>query len=122
MSECTNCGSFIDKPQQGPIFCDEDCSVEYWGEDAEPEPDDDKPMPETGDGYITDRTRGGYSVSFDEKFIGEFAEYDDAVAALRERMESSQYWPNNWFVNDHGNVELLIISATGCEYAGVGYV
>ncbi len=55
---------------------------------------------------------GMYSVSEVEgKFLGEFAEWDDMAKAIRDDMEKNQFWPNVWYVNDHGNVSLANVNA-----------
>lgn len=53
---------------------------------------------------ITDNTRGGYDLSAEGKSIGNFSEWDDVMFAATQWMEQNQYWPNIFFVNDHGNV------------------
>lgn len=53
---------------------------------------------------ITDNTRGGYDVSAEGKFIDNFAEWDEAMNAVTQWMKQHQYFPNVFFVNDHGNV------------------
>lgn len=47
------------------------------------------------------------SVSYGSEFLGEFAEDDDARAALRAAMERDGYFPNVWEISDHGNVSLI---------------
>lgn len=48
------------------------------------------------------------SVSCAGKFIGEFSgDDDDAWEAVRQWKEKNQYWPNTWFISDHGNVSLV---------------
>ena len=39
--------------------------------------------------------------------VGDFAEYSDLLAAIRFDMDQRQYWPNVWYINDHGNTDLL---------------
>lgn len=36
-----------------------------------------------------------------------FAEIGHAIEAARETMESEQYFPNVWYVNERGNIDLL---------------
>ncbi len=43
------------------------------------------------------------------KFIGLFGEEDDAYKAIREDMEANQFWPNVWFISDHGNASIITI-------------
>jgi hypothetical protein len=35
---------------------------------------------------------------------------DDHIAALKAHMEEAQFWPNAWFVSDHGNAHLMDLS------------
>jgi|GEM_PF-5071187 len=49
------------------------------------------------------RFTGGYNC----RQVGQFAEYDEMLAAIREDMNREQFWPNVWYVNDHGNTDLL---------------
>lgn len=53
------------------------------------------------------------TVTFCGKTLGEigegkeFPEMRDALRAIRNAMESAQFWPNIYRVNDRGNVDLL---------------
>jgi hypothetical protein len=47
------------------------------------------------------------SVSCGGKFIGEFEEDDQAYAAVREWKKRNNYFPNTWFISDHGNASLV---------------
>lgn len=59
-------------------------------------------------GYIIGSPiHGGYSLSREGKHIADFREYDDVLAFIVEDMERQRFWPNVFFVNDHGNVDLL---------------
>lgn len=51
--------------------------------------------------------RGGTTATWSGKSLGSFTEFDDALDALRERAEGEGYWPNLYYINDHGNVALL---------------
>ncbi|MFP4047898.1 MAG: hypothetical protein ACLFT4_09115 [Bacteroidales bacterium] len=49
----------------------------------------------------------GFKLSVAEhngKFIGEFIEDDEAEYAIIQFMNKNDYWPDVWFVSDHGNV------------------
>jgi hypothetical protein len=70
--------------------------------------------PFADDAWITD-TRDGYSVSFDGKWIGTFARFSRAAAAVYLAMEDGCYWPNVWQVNDHGNVTQLVFNGHRLE-------
>ena len=68
-------------------------------------PDDDQPE---HDDYVISPAGalgGRYAVSVSGKQLGEFVEWDDVIAAIEADKEKNQYFPNTFFVNDHGNVE-----------------
>jgi len=65
--------------------------------DMESEPDFEN------DAFIEDVVRGGYSVSFSNKFIGNYETIDIALLNLKTEMERSNYFPTIWFFSDHGN-------------------
>lgn len=50
-----------------------------------------------------------YSVSCFGKFAGEFTEMDQALGTIKAQMEKHKFYPNIWFVNDHGNQSLIDI-------------
>ena len=66
---------------------------------------------EDGD-YVIHDYPGGYRV---DQINEVFEDFDDAIEAVREDMDWKQWWPNVWFVNDHGNVDLLGLTAEGYE-------
>jgi len=55
------------------------------------------------DAAIEDRPGGGYSVSF----VGEFKSFKAALKAIKRRSKEENFYPAIYYVNDHGNVELL---------------
>ena len=65
------------------------------------------------DDYVIDSSRSGYSVSN----LGVFAEWDQVIPAIIEDMKGSQFFPNVWEVNDHGNVDLLSVNTETGEYS-----
>jgi len=72
------------------------------------EEDDKFSEEEMREGYvISDAKRGGYDVSHEGKSIGHFADKDAALDDISERMEKDKFFPNIYYVNDHGNVDLL---------------
>ena len=87
--------------------------------EAEDEPQDD-------DCYIS--SNGWvYSVSCSDKFIGKFNEIDDALAAVKTWKASNKWYPNTWFVSDHGNMSLIddegnILNETTGTGGGTGLV
>ena len=47
-----------------------------------------------------------YSVgSEDHGFIGEFVEFDDVLCAVRDWSEQNNWYPELYFVSDHGNID-----------------
>ena len=60
----------------------------------------------SGDYTLTPSGNLGGKVSvgiIDDKFIGEFGDGEDALQAVSENMEREQFWPDIWWVSDHGN-------------------
>lgn len=51
-----------------------------------------------------------YSVSCGSKFIDNFEEINDAINAIKTWQTENNYYPNTWFVSDHGNIELMNIN------------
>jgi hypothetical protein len=41
------------------------------------------------------------------KFLEQFAEQDDAKEFIRDRMNEEKFWPNVWWVSDHGNWDCI---------------
>lgn len=50
------------------------------------------------------------TVSCGGKFIGEFVEDEDAEEAVKDWMKKNNWYPNVWFVDDHGGVSLYTMS------------
>jgi len=44
------------------------------------------------------------SVSAGGKFLGEFQSMEEAEEAVLEWMEENQFYPNCWYISDHGNI------------------
>lgn len=61
--------------------------------------------PEEGD-ITTEDHRRFYQYG---KLVLDLDEDDDHEAAVREFMERSKFWPNVWFISDHGNAHLMTI-------------
>ena len=57
---------------------------------------------------------GRVGVAQGHKFLGDFAETDEALEFVREHMDNEQFWPTVWWVSDHGN-EWPIDPTTGEE-------
>jgi len=72
--------------------------------------------PEQGDYVLTPSgpLLGRTALSTHEgKYIGEYQTTDVALEIVASRMESEQFWPNIWWISDHGN--LWQIDINGCE-------
>ena len=61
------------------------------------------------DAFIQD-VPNGYVVVYEQERVSMLSTMDAAVGDLVNIMQRDQYYPNAWFVNDHGNVTLLIIT------------
>lgn len=87
---------------------------EIEADTAESEEEDDEPNDdafsdeEMQSGFvISDSRRGGYDVVHEHKHVGHYEDMDEALEAIEAEMKSSNFYPNIYYVNDHGNVELL---------------
>jgi hypothetical protein len=80
--------------------------------------------PDDNDCFISDNVRGGYDVSCSEEHIGNFEDFDLAVEAVKKWQKENNWFPNVWFVNERGSIDIVDIhSAEGLdEYAGGGYM
>jgi hypothetical protein len=58
-------------------------------------------------GVISDGRGGLYNVALSGKHLDDFNDFDKALKFLVQTMEDEKYYPNIFYVNDHGNVELL---------------
>jgi len=58
----------------------------------------------TDDDYVIQDTPHGYFVTG----LGEsFNDYDKALVAIAEDMKNSEFYPDVYYQNDHGNIDLL---------------
>jgi hypothetical protein len=72
--------------------------------------DDDIIGPEPED-YAISYGRGGYGVSqIEGKFLGSFRDRDDAEDFIAEQMQTDQFFPNVWFIDDHGGANQLYLT------------
>jgi hypothetical protein len=64
------------------------------------------------DGTITPAGPLGsrYAVALAGSFLGYADDMDQATAMLREAMDADRYWPDAWFISDHGNPHRLDLS------------
>lgn len=47
------------------------------------------------------------AAAFGSRFLGEYAEEEDALEAIAEAMRAAQFWPDVWQISDHGNAALI---------------
>lgn len=79
---------------------------EFSAEDTFEEESGELSPDEENDIFFGDE-RGKTVVSYAGKVIGTFEEEEEARNFIRKWMEKEQYWPNVWFVSDHGNIQLV---------------
>lgn len=60
---------------------------------------------------IGDSRGGGYSIALEGRRIESAPSLEDAVGKAYKIMEDGKYWPNVFYVNERGNVDLLVIKA-----------
>jgi len=82
------------------------------GEDEEDEEEEEEEEEfsdeEMAEGYVlSDGRNGGYDVKHEGKSIGHFVDKDEASHAINKHMKKANFFPNIYYVNDHGNVDLL---------------
>lgn len=58
---------------------------------------------------IGDSRGGGYRVTLDGKFVDSARDFDEALVIGLEAMERAKYYPNVFYVNERGNVDLLAV-------------
>jgi hypothetical protein len=74
-------------------------------ENAQEDYDDEEPEP--GDYILTPCGHLGGKIAVsqvDGKFLGEFLEHKDAEKFIANHMNAESYWPNVWWISDHGNI------------------
>jgi len=90
---------------------------EMAGIEEEEEPEEEEPIDDEEEGFsdeemaegyvISDARRGGYDVAHEHKHVGHYSDMDDAVKAIGAEMKRKNFYPDIYYVNDHGNVSLL---------------
>ena len=56
---------------------------------------------------ITDSGSRGYSVKADGNFLETTNDFDTAMEIALKWMKDNNFWPNLFYVNDHGNISML---------------
>jgi hypothetical protein len=59
---------------------------------------------------IQDARGGGYAVSFSGKYVDRTEDFKKALLIILKKMDKDKYFPNVFYVNDHGNVDLLAVT------------
>lgn len=79
--------------------------------DDEPEPDDDDIFtePDDDDIFIVSKPMRGYDISAEGRFLGNYSELDDVENTIKLWMNKHNFFPNVWFVDDHGGMELYTL-------------
>jgi hypothetical protein len=69
----------------------------------------DLDVPGEEDGTITPAGPLGsrYAVALAGSFLGYADDFEQAIGMLREAMDADRYWPDAWFISDHGNPHRL---------------
>lgn len=107
---CTECGE-----TECPHAADDDapCQNDPDAEPTEPQEDDittqdHKTFYQSGKLVLSAGPANRWDIRHPSRaYLGEFATCD---AALRAYMELSQFWPNVWFISDHGNAHLMTLT------------
>jgi hypothetical protein len=77
------------------------------GSEEEPfEEASEEDQPDEDDLFIQDSGPLGsqYSVGTQHKHIGTYADSEEMEKAIKEWMDANKFWPNIWYISDHGNV------------------
>jgi hypothetical protein len=74
--------------------------------DQEQEYDDMRSDLESGECAVIQCNGSKTTASFCGKHLAT-GDFDDLLVAVKEEMEFQRFWPNIYYVNDHGNVDLL---------------
>lgn len=68
-------------------------------------------QPQEGDYVIVDRQRGGYLLGVQgERCIGAFETFDAIKQEIEARKKCERYYPDCWYISDHGNPILIDLS------------
>lgn len=58
----------------------------------------------TENDYVIQSNGFKYGLSEGINFLGDYDTVDEALGAIKERMGKSSFYPNIFFVSDHGNM------------------
>lgn len=88
----------------------DDGSEDFYSDDAERQLDELIDEPSEGDFVLSDTGPLGSKVSVgivNGDFFGEFEDEDEALLAIHEHLEGSNFNPSIWRESDHGNIHLI---------------
>ena len=74
---------------------------------AEDELEGKQPTQPEDDDCVISSDGNKYSVSCNGKFIHDFIEWEDAMNAVITWQDSNKWYPNIWFISDHGNASII---------------
>lgn len=87
---------------------------EFSEDDDEEEPEEDEEEDdvfsdeEMAQGYvISDARGGGYNVTHEHRHFEHYRSIENAIEEINDEMEREKFYGNIYYVNDHGNVDLL---------------
>ena len=67
---------------------------------------------EAGDYVLSDTGALGSLTAVSEhegNFLGVFVDHDEATTFVLQRMDRERFWPNVWYVDDHGGTALVFL-------------
>jgi hypothetical protein len=91
------------------------------------EPEEQQPTQPEEDDCVISSNGNIYSVSCGGKYINKFVEWEDAMKAVVDWQEANNFYPNIWFISDHGNADIIdrdgkILSETTGSASSGAYV
>ena len=98
---CDGCAT--DALESGVFYTNDDDADD--ADDTEEEADSEPQEPEEGDYTTSDHVH--FYVDGKLVLTVPGGEEGDHVAALKAHMEQEGYWPNAWFISDHGNAHRI---------------
>jgi hypothetical protein len=112
---------FEDKEKADEAWADIEADTEEEEEEEEDDEEEEEKEEEDDDfdlegemeegAVISDARGGGYQLTFSGKKVGgKFDDFDEAVQAAAQKMVDDNFSPNLFYVNDHGNIDLLEVS------------
>lgn len=81
---------------------------EQFDDEGDEDDDDVFSSEEMTEGYvISDARGGGVNVVHEHKHVGHYDDIDEALEAIEGHMKRSNFFPNIYYVNERGNIDLL---------------